>query len=73
MDELSAAKRLSRAVSILAAIDSRRRMDGDPGVGSNIERTIIDYELRELEEEIACNPCALGDRLDPDAVRLRRR
>lgn len=73
MLEPNTGRRLSRAVLILGAIDSRRRREGDPGVGSMIERMIIGHELRELEDEIYHDPGALAGRVDTDAAHRKRR
>jgi len=72
MADPNTAKRLSKAAFILATIDFRRRMEGDPGVGSSIERMIIDRELRELEDEISRDPGALAGRLHIGVVQRRR-
>lgn len=73
MNDVNTSMRLARAVSILATIESRRRMVGAPGVGANIERMLVDRELRELEEDIARDPGALVDRLDAAMVQRRKR
>lgn len=41
--------RLARGYAILMLIDGRRRRSGSPGLGSAIERRVIDRELCELE------------------------
>ena len=73
MPDSNIAKRLSKAAFTLAVIDFRRRMEGDEGLGSSIERMIIDYELRELEDEISRDPGALAGRLDAAVARRRQR
>jgi len=54
---------------ILAIIDRRRRETGDPGLGSAIERMILDSQFRELEQDIFERPGAI----EPWLVRQRRR
>jgi len=42
-------ERLEHGVSTLALIDRRRAEAGSPYLGANIERLIVERELRELE------------------------
>lgn len=53
-------RRLKNAAAILKTLDHRRAATDDPHLGSNIERLVIDRELRELEEEILRNPGPLA-------------
>jgi len=41
-------ERLKRGAAILSVIDERRRETGEPGLGQNIERMVVDRELNEL-------------------------
>ncbi len=65
----STTQRLEKSMSILAMIDRRRELSGDPSLGSNIERMIVDQELEELEQDILLNPGPLA----PHLTRLPRR
>jgi hypothetical protein len=51
MDRLK--DRLERGAALLAIIDRSRQDTGDPNLGANIERMVIDRVIRELEED-AC-------------------
>ena len=44
------------SVKLLRTIDARREATGDQGIGSAVERTILDYELAELTLEWMINP-----------------
>ena len=48
--------RLKLSVKLLRTIDTRREATGDQGIGSAVERTILDYELTELALEWMMNP-----------------
>ena len=48
--------RLKLSVKLLRSIDARREATGDQGIGSAVERTILDYELAELTLEWMINP-----------------
>jgi hypothetical protein len=52
---------------LLAVIDRRRSETGDPLLGSNIERLILDCQIQELERDIAQDPGAF----EPWLVRRR--
>lgn len=67
----STTERLERSMAILAMIDRRRESSGDPSLGSNIERMIVDRELEELEREILSNPGPLAEQIGRP-VRRRR-
>ena len=41
-------------------LDIRRAVAGDPNLGSNIERQVVDRELQELEAEILLEPGPLA-------------
>lgn len=47
--------RLARGAALLERLDRRRRESGDPYLGSNIERLIIQRELDDLAREIHAN------------------
>ena len=47
--------RLATGAAILALIDCRRREPHSQLLGSNIERLVIERELRELEEDLQRN------------------
>lgn len=66
---LSTKERLHLCSVILDTIDHNRERRKDPGIGVNIERQIIERELRELERDIASDPGAL----DPRIAKMRRR
>jgi hypothetical protein len=55
--------RLERRAPLLALIDQRRAESGAPHLGANIERLIIERELRELEATIS------GDNPTSDTLR----
>jgi hypothetical protein len=44
--------RLASGAALLAQIDCRRRETRSRHLGSNIERMVIERELRELEEDL---------------------
>jgi hypothetical protein len=48
--------RLTLAAKILRTIDARREATGDRGIGSAMERAILDHELAELTLEWMINP-----------------
>jgi hypothetical protein len=43
--------RLKLSVKLLRSIDARRDANRDQGIGSAVERAILDYELAELALE----------------------
>ena len=48
--------RLKITAKLLRTIDAQRSSSGDQGIGSAVERTILDYELAELTLEWMINP-----------------
>jgi hypothetical protein len=42
-------ERLERGVVLLDIIERSRQITGDPNIGSNIERMLIDRVIRDLE------------------------
>ena len=48
--------RLTLAAKILRSIDARREATVDRGIGSAVERAILDHELAELTLEWIMNP-----------------
>jgi hypothetical protein len=48
--------RLKLSVKLLRSIDARREATGDQGIGTAVERTILDHELAELALEWMTNP-----------------
>lgn len=60
---------LELRVAVLALIDRRRMETGDLELGSNIERMILDEDMRSLDRDILANPGALETQLVP----LRRK
>ena len=48
--------RLKITAKLLRTIDERRETTGDQGIGSAVERAILDYELAELALEWMMNP-----------------
>ena len=48
--------RLKLSVKLLRSIDARREATGDRGIGSAVERAILDHELAELTLEWMINP-----------------
>lgn len=44
-------ERLERGVVLLDIIERSRQISGDPNVGANIERMLINRVIRELEED----------------------
>jgi hypothetical protein len=49
-------KRLEREFGILETILLRRFIEDSPGLGSGIEKVIVDRELRELEQDYMADP-----------------
>ena len=75
--EPTAKERLESGCRILENILLRRILTGSPGLGSGIERAIVNRELRELEEDLRRNTAVGTDarvqmpqRLDPDRKRM---
>ena len=48
--------RLKLSAKLLRSIDARREASGDQGIGSAVERDILDRELAELALEWMMNP-----------------
>ena len=48
--------RLKITAKLLRTIDARRAVTGDQGIGSALERDILDRELAELAMEWMMNP-----------------
>lgn len=63
-----AADRLALCESILALIEQKRAETGDEALGASIERTVLESQMKELENEIFDNPGAI----EPWLIRLRR-
>ena len=62
------AERLELFEAILALIEHKRATTGDQGLGSAIERAVIDSQVKELESEIFDNPGAI----EPWLIRRKR-
>lgn len=63
----NAAVELELYQAILAVIEKKRADSGDPSLGANIERLILDAQFQELEHEILENPGAF----EPWLIRRR--
>jgi hypothetical protein len=63
------AERLQRGVASLEELQQERIETGDPQFGHDVERRIIETELRDLEADIP----AESDTLKAELVRVRRR
>ena len=63
------ADRIQLSEAILDLIERKRQETGDESLGSNIERTILESQIADLEHEIFENPGAI----EPMLVPLRRR
>jgi hypothetical protein len=59
--------RMALDEAILALIESKRAQTGDPSLGSEIERVILEAQFREIEGEILENPGAF----EPWLIRRR--
>lgn len=59
--------RMALDEAILALIESKRAQTGDPSLGSEIERVILETQFREIEGEILENPGAF----EPWLIRRR--
>ncbi len=55
--------RLQRGARLITLLDLRRELAGDGNLGSNIERMIIDRELRDLADQIRKEPGPLAPHL----------
>ena len=60
--------RMELCESILTLIERKREESGDPCLGSNIERMVIENQFRDIEQDIFENPGAF----EPWLVRRRR-
>jgi hypothetical protein len=56
---MSTKERIELSAKILSLIELRRIETGDPALGCNIERMVLETQLRDIEEEILANPGAL--------------
>jgi len=63
----NATDRLKLSEAVLALIEQKRSETGDPSLGADIERTIIESQFQELEQEILENPGAI----EPWLIRRR--
>jgi hypothetical protein len=48
--------RLERSAAVLSVIDYRRQRTGDRNIGSELERFILDRELKDLAEKAMAAP-----------------
>ena len=64
----NAVDRLKLAGGVLALIEQMRMQTGDESLGSDIERVVLEAQVRELEAEILENPGAI----EPWLIRRRR-
>jgi hypothetical protein len=62
-----AVDRLELCEAVLALIEQRRAATGDEMLGEEIERVVLDVQIRELEMDILQNPGAF----EPWLVRRR--
>lgn len=60
---------LELRAALLELIDRRRVETGDPGLGANVERLILEEDLGDLNRDILSQPGALESQLVP----LRRK
>jgi hypothetical protein len=65
----SIVERLHRGVSILTELQQKRMEAGDPQLGCDVERSIVETELRDLEHEIVSDTAVPAEEL----VYVRRR
>ena len=49
-------ERLERSVTVLWELQQKRIETGDPQLGYDVEQSIIDTELRDLERGMVCDP-----------------
>jgi hypothetical protein len=64
----NASHRIELYEAILELIEKKRAESGDESLGEAIEKTVIDSQFHELEDEILENPGAI----EPWLVRRRR-
>ena len=62
-------ERLQRGIEALEDLQQERLETGDPQFGYEVEREIIETELRDLEADIRCDSPTVREEL----VRIRRR
>jgi hypothetical protein len=62
-------ERLQRGVTVLSELQQKRIASGDPQLGYDVEQSIIETELRDLELDIVCDPGVPREEL----VYVRRR
>jgi hypothetical protein len=67
----SIAERLHRGVSVLTELQQKRIEAGDPQLGYDVERSVIETELRDLEQDIVSDTGVPREELV--YVRRRRR
>lgn len=65
-------QRLMRAERIISMLDRRRTKQGCSHWGSNVERMLIERELREIEDDIHADPGALADHNAPVPIHRKR-
>jgi hypothetical protein len=63
----TAALQLELDQAILAVIEKKRAESGDPFLGTDIERLILDAQVREIERDILADPGAF----EPWLIRRR--
>ena len=63
----TAADRMALCEAVITLIEEKRAETGDPNLGAEIERAVLDMQFRELEGEILENPGAF----EPWLVRRR--
>ena len=64
----NAVDRMKLAEGVLSLIEKMRAETGDESLGSDIERVVLETQVREIEAEILENPGAI----EPWLVRRRR-
>ena len=57
--------RLELRAALLELIDRHRNETGDPDLGYEIERAILEEDLRQIQQDIFSNPGALEAQLVP--------
>lgn len=62
------AERMELCEAILALIERKRVETGDVGLGSAIERYIVEMQVKDIEKDIFENPGPI----EPWLIRLRR-
>jgi len=64
----STVDRMKLSEAMLALIEQKRGETGDPSLGADIERFVIDAQFRDVETEILKDPGAI----EPWLIRRRR-